>query len=69
MSENRVFELRAEVYKFVELGIFLYNSKFLLSFVCGISHCQLNDNSRSVNTGFAVTFVGKPIGKNEKSEY
>ena len=43
-------EIRGEFNKFVELGIFLYNSRFLFSFLCSVNLCQLNDNSRSVNT-------------------
>ena len=40
---------QGEFNKFVELGIFLYNSRFLFSFLCSVNLCQLNDNSRSVN--------------------
>ena len=43
-------DIRGEFNKFVELGIFLHNSRFLFSFLCSVNLCQLNDNSCSVNT-------------------
>ena len=61
-----------QYYKFVELCIFLYNLRFLFSFLCRVNICQLNDNSHSINTYiFALTFWLKPIstGKNGNSEY
>ena len=33
-----------------ELGIFLYNSRFLFSFLCSVNLCQLNGDSCLVNT-------------------
>ena len=50
MAENIKAKIREEFNKFVELGIFLYNSRFFFSFLCSVKLCQLNDNSRSVNT-------------------
>ena len=44
-----LLELQGEFNKFVELSIFLYNSRFLFSFLCSVYLCQLNDNSCSVN--------------------
>ena len=42
--------LQRLVNKFVELGILLYNSRFFFLFLYSINLCQLNDNSRPVNT-------------------
>ena len=47
---SKTLYIRGEFNKFVELGIFLYNSRFLFSFLCIVNVCHLNDNSRSVNT-------------------
>ena len=33
-------QIRGEFNKFVELGIFLYNSRFLFSFLCSVNLCQ-----------------------------
>ena len=49
-------KIRGEFNKFVELGIFLYNSRFLFSFLCSVNLYQLNDNSRSVNTYIFCSF-------------
>ena len=51
--------LRAEFNKFVELGIFLYNSRFLSSFLCSVKLCQCNDNSRLVKILLLLPFVWK----------
>ena len=40
---------RGGVNKFVELCIFVYNSKFLLSYLCRRNLCQSNDNSHGIN--------------------
>ena len=59
--------IRGEFNKFVELGIFLYNSRLLFSFLCSVNLCQLNDNSRSVNTYiFALTFCVKTYTHRQK---
>ena len=47
---SKLLVVRVEFNKFVELGIFLYNSRFLFSYLCSVNLCQLNGNSRSVNT-------------------
>ena len=53
--------------KFVELSVFLYNSRFLFSFLCSVNLCQLNDNSRSVNMYiFALIFCLKTYTHRQK---
>ena len=44
-------KIRGEFSNFVECGIFLYNSRFLFTFLCSVNLCHLNDNSHSVNAG------------------
>ena len=54
-TKNGKLYVQGEVNKFVECGIFLYNSRFV-SFLCSEDLCQLQDNSRSVNNVFRSTY-------------